>query len=178
MVPRMTSNLAARALLAATLASVCLPAGAAAQRPGSLSWMGVDSAARTVTLTLEASPVAGEASARLNGFRAGGVQVVVPLNWTVVWNWRNADSAAVHSLVVMQEREKIPAEGGRPAFDNAMTRAVTAGLKPGSTDRTTFLADQAGWYWLLCGVPGHALAGEWVGLKVDAGASAPSVNEK
>jgi uncharacterized cupredoxin-like copper-binding protein len=174
----MRPNLSAPVLLAAALASLCLLDTSAAQTSGPHSWIGVDSAARTVTLTLETSTVAGEASAQLNGFRAGAVQLVVPLDWTVVWNWRNADSAAVHSLVVMQEREKIPVEGGRPAFDNAMTRAVTAGLKPGSTDRTTFLADQAGWYWLLCGVSGHALAGEWIGLKVDAGVSTPSVNEK
>ena len=60
-------------------------------------------------------------------------------------------------------------------MDNAMTRAVTAGLKVGQKDVTTFVADQAGWYWLLCGVPTHALRGEWIGLKVDRQATTPAV---
>jgi Sulfocyanin (SoxE). len=44
-----------------------------------------------------------------------------------------------------------------------MTRMVTAGLPAGQGDRTTFTAEEAGWYWLLCGVPGHAIAGEYLG---------------
>jgi uncharacterized cupredoxin-like copper-binding protein len=59
-----------------------------------------------------------------------------------------------------------------------MTRMVTAGLSPAQTDRTTFEADQAGWFWMLCGVPGHAIAGEWIGLKVDAGAGTSGVRTK
>ncbi|HSB54990.1 MAG TPA: sulfocyanin-like copper-binding protein, partial [Gemmatimonadales bacterium] len=81
-------------------------------------------------------------------------------------------------LVVMAEREKLPLEGGRPALDNAMSRAVVAGLAAGQRDLTTFTTDQPGWYWMLCGVPGHALRGEWIGLKVDREATLPSVVSK
>jgi len=123
--------------------------------------------ARTVRLELEALPGGPDGIATLNGYHHGGIQVVVPLHWTVQWTWVNRDSTRPHSLVLMTEREKLPAEGSRPAFDNAMTRAVTTGLKPGQRDVTSFVADQAGWYWLLCGVPGHAIRGEWIGLKVD-----------
>jgi len=80
--------------------------------------------------------------------------------------------------VVMVEREKLPMEGGRPSFTNAMSRSVTAGLPPGGTDNTTFVAEDAGWYWVLCGVPGHAIAGEWIGLKVDPAATGVSVTRK
>jgi Sulfocyanin (SoxE) domain len=138
-------------------------------------WVAVDPAAKTVKLTLEVTRPAGEPSARIAGYREGGVQIVVPLGWTVSWDWRNADSTAAHSLVVMQEREKLPTEGGRPVFTNAMTKSLTEGVPAGQTDRTTFEADQVGWYWLLCGVPSHALQGEWVGLKVDPAATTASV---
>jgi sulfocyanin SoxE-like protein len=134
------------------------------------AWVTVDSAARTLHLALDVTATAGEPSARIAGIRDGGAQVVVPLGWTVTWDWRNADSASPHSLVVMQEREKLPTEGGRPPFTNAMTKSLTAGLAAGEGDHTSFEADQTGWYWLLCGVPGHALQGEWLGLKVDADA--------
>jgi Sulfocyanin (SoxE) domain len=139
-------------------------------------WIAVDSAGRTVSLTLVVTP--GDSSALVSGYRSGAIQVVVPLDWTVKWTWVNHDSSASHSLVVMAEREKLPMEGGRPALDNAMSRAVTTGLKFGQRDVTTFLADQAGWYWMLCGVREHAIRGEWIGLKVDREAAGVSVTVK
>jgi len=142
------------------------------------AWLLMDTAAKTVTLTLDVTAPPGAPSALIAGHRAGDVQIVVPLNWTVTWHWQSSDTTAPHSLVLTAEREKLPAEGGWPTIDNAMTRMVTAGLKAGQKDVTTFVADQAGWYWLLCGVPGHALAGEWLGVRVDPGAKAPEVRSK
>lgn len=150
--------------------ALVLAQGASGQESSLPSWIAVDSAARTVALQLEAT---GDST--LNGLHHGTAQLVVPVGWTVKWEWVNRDSTARHSLVVMAEREKIPAEGGRPAIDNAMSRAVTSGLPPGQRDLTTFVADQAGWYWMLCGVPGHAIRGEWIGLKVDRDAAGVSL---
>jgi Sulfocyanin (SoxE) domain len=141
------------------------------------TWISVDSVGRSVTLTLEAAAGGPGSSALINGYRNGGVRVVVPLGWTVRWTWRNGDSTA-HSLVAMVQREKIPLEGGRPAFSNAMTREVTRGLPAGQTDQTTFEADEAGWYWLLCGVPDHALKGEWIELRVDPAAKTGGITVK
>jgi hypothetical protein len=140
-------------------------------------WVLADTVARAASLTLEVTAPAGSPSALLNGYREGGVQVVVPLRWTVTWDWRSADSAGKHSLVVMAEREKVPTEGGRPAFTNAMSRSVTAGLPAGQSDRTTFEAEEAGWFWLLCGVPGHAIAGEWIGFRVDPEATTAGIRK-
>jgi hypothetical protein len=147
----------------------------AAQVP---DWLTVDSVGSTVTLDLEVTPPSEAPSARIAGYREGEVQVVVPRGWTVRWTWHSADSTTPHSLVLMAEREKIPTEGGRPAFSNAMTRMVTAGLPAGQTDQTSFVAEEAGWFWLLCGVPGHALQGEWIGLKVDPEARTAGVKLK
>ena len=165
------------ATLLALLAATPLPA----QSPEPAQpapWVVADPAARTATITLEVTAPAGAPSALLNGYRDGGVQIVVPLRWTVTWDWRSADSAGKHSLVVMAEREKVPTEGGRPAFTNAVSRNVTAGLAAGQSDRTTFEAEESGWYWLLCGVPGHAIAGEWIGLRVDAEATTAGIKKK
>jgi hypothetical protein len=168
-------------LLASLLVLLLGPAAPSieAQEPSPLpAWMVADSAARTVSLTLETTGSAGGSSALINGYRSGGIQIVVPRNWTVTWHWRSSDSTAPHSLVLMAEREKLPLQGDRPALQNAMTRMVSAGLKAGQTDVTTFTADEAGWYWLLCGVPGHAIAGEWIGVRVDPDAKGPSAKEK
>jgi sulfocyanin SoxE-like protein len=154
------------------------PPAAARPDSGVPSWMVVDSAARTVTIALLVRPQPAGGGARINGSANGGLQIVVPLNWTVQWDWRSADSTTPHSLVVMAEREKLPVEGGQPVFSNAMTRMLTAGLPAGQVDRTTFTADQAGWYWMLCGVPSHALGGEYIGLRVDPEAKTASVKTK
>jgi sulfocyanin SoxE-like protein len=149
-----------------------------ASSPNSPAWLAVDSAGRTATVTLEVTAPAGSPSALINGHRAGEARIVIPLGWTVKWNWHNADPGSPHSLVVMVQREKIPLEGGRPAFSNAMTRMVSSGLPPGATDQTTFVAEEAGWYWLLCGVPNHALNGEWLELRVDPEAKTATVQIK
>jgi hypothetical protein len=164
-------------LMAMFLALALAVPSAAQSSPASerAPWLAADSAARTATITLEVTAPDGAPSALINGYREGGVQIVVPLRWTVTWSWRSADSTSKHSLVVMAEREKLPLEGGPPAFSNAMTRNVTGGLPAGQPDATTFEAEEAGWYWLLCGVPEHALAGEWIGLRVDPEAKLPGV---
>jgi hypothetical protein len=78
----------------------------------------------------------------------------------------------------MVQREKVPTEGGRPAFSNAMTRSLAEGLSQGQADQTTFVADEAGWFWILCGVPGHALKGEWIELRVDPEAKTAGLKTK
>jgi len=161
--------------------STVTPAPTVAEPPPAArptDWLVGDSASRTATLTLEVTAPPGAASALINGYRSGEARIVLPLGWTVKWHWRNADSTSPHSLVVMVQREKIPLEGGRAAFSNAMTRMVTEGLPAGGTDQTTFVAEEAGWYWMLCGVPTHALKGEWLELRVDPEAKAPAVEVK
>ena len=167
---------------AAEAAPVAMPDTATAVLPSpataasdSFSWLVVDTAARTVSLDLSVTAPSGTPSALINGHRAGAARIVVPLNWTVKWNWHSADSTAPHSLVVMVQREKIPLEGGRASFSNAMTRMVSEGLRAGQTDQSTFVAEEAGWYWLMCGVPSHALNGEWLELRVDPEATTASV---
>ncbi len=142
------------------------------------SWMKSDSAERTVTLSLVVTKPAGSPSALISGYRSGQAQIEVPVHWTVKWNWRNDDPGAVHSLVVMTQREKVPLEGGRASFSNAMSRSVTEGLATGQADQTTFEAEEAGWYWLMCGVPNHALNGEWLELRVSPDAHNGSVHLK
>lgn len=164
-----------RMRLVVLLQLALLPAPLAAQSASLRPWVRPDSAARSVTLDLAAVHTAGAAGPTLNGISYGAVQIVVPLGWTVLIEWRNADSTAAHSFVVQQEREKIPERAGAPAFPNAYSRSPAAGIAPGGADRTRFVVDQAGWYWILCGVPGHAIRGEYLSLKVDRDASGVSL---
>lgn len=165
-------------LLLSTLALGLVASAAHAQEPGLPSWIRVDAGAQAVDLDLHVTHPAGAPSAQVNGESSGSIQVVVPRGWTVRWTWVNEDSTTNHSLVVMAEREKLPLEGGSPAFTNAMTRSVRNGMAPGGKDVTTFVADEAGWFWVLCGVPGHAIAGEYFGLRVDPAARTVSIHRK
>ena len=144
----------------------------------SFPWLVADSAAKTVTVNLEVTAPAGATSAVINGHRSGDLRIVVPVSWTVRWNWRSSDPSAPHSLVVMVQREKFPLEGGRPSFPNAMTRMVTEGLRAGQADQSTFTAEEAGWYGMMCGVPSHGLNGEWLELRVDPEAQSARVESK
>src|SRR5215207_6747811 len=94
-------------LAAAGAPSPARAQGAASPTP---TWLVADSAARTVRLTLGVGHPDGAPAALINGRREGAIQVVVPLGWTVTWEWRSADSTAPHSLVLMAEREKLPTE--------------------------------------------------------------------
>ena len=164
--------------LVALLSPVLLSTSLAAQASSLQQWVRGDSAARRVTIDLAAVHTAGAAGPTLNGISNGRVQVVVPLNWTVVIEWRNADSTASHSFIVQQEREKLPERAGEPAFLYAYSRTPASGMAVGKTDRTQFVVDQAGWYWILCGVPGHAIAGEYISLRVDPTATAPLIQPR
>ena len=152
--------------------------GATAAGSATFPGLVVDSTGKAASLELVVTRKSGAPSALINGYRAGGARIIVPVGWTVKWNYRSADSTTPHSLVVMVQREKIPLEGGRPSFSNAMTRMVTEGLRPGQSDQSTFEAEEAGWYWMMCGVPGHALEGEWLELRVDPAAKTAKVEIK
>ena len=164
--------------LAAILLAGPLALPLAAQAADVPAWIHADEAGKSVTLDLTVTHPAGAASAVISGEHDGSIQVVVPRGWTVKWHWVNEDSSASHSLVVVAEREKLPQQGGQAAFTNAMTRSVLPGLAVGRTDDTSFDAEDGGWFWVICGVPGHAIAGEWISLRVDPAATRVSVKRK
>ncbi len=150
----------------------------AAQNADLPAWIRPDATSRTLLLDLSVTRPAGAQSALLSGEHDGSIQVIVPRGWTVRWHWVNQDSTASHSLVVVSEREKLPQQGGQAVFANAMTRAVLPGLAVGRTDDTAFEAEEGGWFWVICGVPGHAIAGEWISLRVDPAATEVGVQRK
>ena len=164
--------------LAVSCALFLLSAPLGAQTRSLHPWVVADSGARKVTLDLVAVHTAGASAPALNGISHGAVQMVVPLGWTVILEWRNADSTAAHSFIVQQEREKLPERAGEPAFQYAYSLSPVGGLAFERTDRTQFVVDQAGWYWILCGVPGHAILGEYLSLKVDRDALGVSLVAK
>lgn len=115
-----------------------------------------------------------------NGYHHGNATYVVPVGWEVEVTYETLDANVPHSAAVVETREEIPKSGSdvRLAFPGASTPSFTSGLS--STRGTVtfdFRADEAGRYWIFCGVAGHAAGGMWIWLEVSEDADAPELRE-
>jgi hypothetical protein len=130
-------------------------------------WLSYDAASNTVTFELIAGPFT------FNGQRDGGATLVVPSKATVVLNFVNKDGTP-HSAIVIPGEGAIPSAPSDPAIPRAYTNKVIEGLTQEGKDVMRFPVPERGSYRIVCGVPGHALSGMWIWLKVDPAAKQPS----
>jgi plastocyanin len=143
------------------------PASSAADSGADSGYVRYDPATKTVTFRLVAGPFL------FNGFGSGSATLTVPPGSTNVWNFVQADGTP-HSAEVASGTGQLPNSGGDPAIPRAYTNKVVEGLVQGGTDVLRFTAPDSGTYRIVCGVPGHALSGMWLWLKVDPAAKAPT----
>lgn len=132
-------------------------------------------AAHTVELTIVAGKTAGGGTLDFNGYQRGAMTVTVPVGWHVIVHYSNA-GAMPHSLAVLPagaHQQAMPSS--TPAFQGAETANFSNGLAKGAEQTFTFDATKAGTYELICGCPGHAIAGMWDTLIVSSTAETPSV---
>jgi hypothetical protein len=130
-------------------------------------WVSFDAATNTVTFKLVAGPFS------FDGFTGGGATLTVPAGSTVVINFIQ-DDGTPHSAEVASGEGPVPGSGGDPAIPRAYTNKVVEGMVQGGKDTMRFTAPASGTFRLICGVPGHALSGMWIWLKVDPAAKTPS----
>lgn len=138
-----------------------------------LSYAAADS---VVDLKLWAGYGGANSAWNFDGYHHGGATVVVPAGWRVEVTYQTLDANVPHSAAVVETREEIPASGDgvRVAFPGASTPSFTTGLTSNRDPvQFAFRADEAGRYWIFCGVPGHAVGGMWIWLEVSDAASAP-----
>jgi len=126
-----------------------------------------DQSTKAVTFRLVAGPF------QFNGYGSGGATLTVPPGTTNVWNFEQGDGTP-HSVEVASGNGPIPNSGGDPAIPRAYTNKLEEGLPQGAKDVVRFTAPDSGSYRIICGVPGHALSGMWIWLKVDPAAKAPT----
>jgi sulfocyanin SoxE-like protein len=124
-----------------------------------------DPKTKTVTFRLVAGPF------QFNGL--GGATLTIPPGTTNIWNFEQADGTP-HSAEVASGSGPVPNSGGDPAIPRAYTNKVIEGLPQGATDVIRFTAPDSGTFRIICGVPGHALSGMWLWLKIDPAAKEPS----
>jgi len=126
-----------------------------------------DPATKTVTFRLVAGPF------DFDGFTNGGATLTVPPGSNNVWNFEQSDGTP-HSAEIAAGTGPLPNSGGNPAIPRAYTNKVVEGLPQFAKDVIRFTAPDSGTYRIICGVPGHALSGMWLWLKVDPTAKAPT----
>lgn len=138
-----------------------------------LSYSAADS---LVDLKLWAGYGGANSAWNFDGYYRGNATVVVPLGWRVEATYQTLDANVPHSAAVVETLEEIPNSGSdvRIAFRGASTPSFTGGLSS-TRDPVTFRfrADEAGRYWIFCGVPGHARGGMWIWFEVSETAEAP-----
>jgi hypothetical protein len=109
-----------------------------------------------------------------NGSRSGGRVLTIPLGWRIGIEFTNRDAELPHSAIVVAGLEPVPEQLPLPAFPQAQTAKVDAGLLEGDSDEISFVADRAGRYMIACGVMGHAERGQWMVLEVSSTAKVPT----
>lgn len=139
-------------------------------------FLAYDAADSLVDLKLWAGYGGANSAWNFNGYYRGNATVVVPLGWRVEATYQTLDANVPHSAAVVETREEIPNSGSdvQVAFRGASTPSFVGGISS-TRDPVTFRfrADEAGRYWIFCGVPGHARGGMWIWLEVSETAGAP-----
>src|SRR5438445_8564971 len=154
--------------------SLAVPASAQQQRLDP-TWLTFDSAARTVRFQLIAGLTGLNGALNYNGFRDGGLTLVVPVGWNAEIAFRNHDGMLPHSAEVIAPQTPLPTQSVDPAIGRAFTLQLSAGLPSEATDTMRFTAQPAGDYLIFCGVAGHGAAGMWIRFQVSASAKTPAL---
>src|SRR2546423_9749859 len=123
------------------------------------AWLSFDTPAKTTRFQLIAGLTGLNGALNFNGFRDGGLTLVVPLGWQTEIDFRNHDGMLPHSAEIIAPQTPLPVQPVDAAIARAFTLRLTEGLVSEATDTMRFTAQPAGEYLIFCGVPGHGAAG-------------------
>jgi uncharacterized cupredoxin-like copper-binding protein len=130
-----------------------------------------------VTLDLISGQGTANGGLNFNGGFKGSKTFTVPLGSVVTVDFQNMGMLP-HSFVI-RKGGAVPtdADSTDAAFPAAYApMKVEAGLKTGKSQKVTFRANKAGSYYIVCGVPGHAMGGQYINLVISKTARTASFN--
>jgi sulfocyanin len=159
-------------------ASVLLATAAHAEEGSVPDWVKTDASSKSVTVELTAAYDEDSGSWTFNDLANGEATLVVPEGWQVTVTMINEDADNPHSVMVIERPEdegEIPmsADEVEAAIEGGAPAAPVEGIPEGEEETIAFTAEPAGDYALYCGVPGHGMAGMWIGLEIDEEADEP-----
>jgi hypothetical protein len=147
-------------IVVAGLAALVVSAAASAAAPPPSHWLSWNRGTRTARLVLIAGYDSTNNGFNFDGYARGRMLVEVPRGWRITVFCKNAGSRN-HSCAVVKG-----AGTSRLAFPGASIRDPALGLPPGRSASFTFRLSRLGVYRIVCLVPGHAQAREYVVLEV------------
>ena len=149
------------------------PTVALAGEPFVPSWITSDPVGKSVVIDLVAGWNGNGMFSNYNGYHHGALTLLVPIGWTVTIDFRNRDATGPHSMLVTAPFSEVEMQlqlsERNAVVAGAYSERPTKGQKAGEGDRIRFTADQAGLYYVACGVPAHLMAGMYVKLEVRDG---------
>lgn len=131
-----------------------------------------NAASKTATIVVDANQGNVGGGLNFNGVQKAAKRFTIPAGWNVVMQFKNLGAFGHSAVVVKGTTPPASVTEKSAAFPGAATKMVMQGLGQNMTDNVKFKASTAGSYLIVCGVPGHALGGQYLGLKVVAGAKA------
>ncbi len=161
----------------------------------------VSTSGKVVHLTLISGYNNTNAGFNFDGGAHGQMVVTVPLGYKVVATYKNAASTP-HDVIIVANQKTLPTHSVPAAFTGAcygspvcgsggnsgpgaggppQGGAPGAGGSPQASNQPhtfTFVANKAGTYMIICGYPGHAIAGMWDTFVVSSTAKAASITFK
>jgi Sulfocyanin (SoxE) domain len=144
-------------------ALVALPLGAeagSARLPPPSHWLSWSAGTRTARLVLIAGYDSANNGFNFDGYARGRMLVRVPRSWRLTIVCRNAGPRN-HSCGVVRGTDT-----SHLAFRGAAIPDARQGLLPGQGASFTFVVSRLGVYRIVCLVPGHAQAREYIVLEV------------
>jgi sulfocyanin len=155
------------------LGGQAIPAPTPLGTKGSQRWLTWNTTSHTATLTLIAGLTNAVSGFNFNGYGNGQMVITIPVGYHVTVDFSN-QGLLPHSAEVTPSADKNLPSNFPLAFSGAASINPASGIVKGQTSNFSFVANKAGTYALVCGVPGHAAAGMWEVFKVTAGGQ-PSV---
>ncbi|MDB5075326.1 MAG: hypothetical protein JWO42_1505 [Chloroflexi bacterium] len=150
----------------------------------------VSTSGKVVHLTLISGWNSANAGFNFDGGAYGRMVVTVPLGATVVATYKNAANTP-HDVLIVPYQKTLPNRSVPPAFAGASAGRPRFGAggrgggRPGGQPQTsnkaqtfTFVAGKTGTYMIICGFPGHAIAGMWDTFVVSSTAKTASITFK
>ncbi len=131
-----------------------------------------DAKTKTATLIVNASQGAAGGGLNFNGVQRGAKSFTVPVGYSVVVKFKNLGMMGHSAIVTKGKTPPNSITAKDAAFPNAYTPKLAEGLAMNATADLKFVAKTAGDYNIVCGVPGHNLGGQWLGLVISSSAKA------
>jgi len=138
------------------------------------NYVASNAVSKTATIMVDANQGTVNGGLNFNGAAKATKSFTIPAGWNVVMKFKNMGAIPHSAVVVKGTTPPATVTEKSAAFPGASTKMPMQGMGMNAAESVKFKATTAGSYLIICGVPGHALGGQYLGLKVVAGAKTAS----